>query len=227
MARSTDTHLDSHLDRYLVNGFHDPIADAQSTFRQLLKAMSEPGTLVQAAPAEAMDSLYGSTFALCQTLLDQQTSLWLSPRFCTNTILRNLHFHTGVNVVQQPQTALFALAAPTDIEQYEAFLVGNHEYPEQSCTLLLQVDRIQVNHADNHVLGDVPQDDDMTLLSLTGPGIKTKHQVALSSLSESLLSYLSAPATFPLGLDFIFVDPERFLCLSRTTNVEVISCTSQ
>ncbi|MBJ7554101.1 phosphonate C-P lyase system protein PhnH [Marinomonas spartinae] len=203
----------------LVKGFQHIIHDSQIAFRQLLKAMSEPGSLVSVSSPEPIDHLNASTFAICQAMLDQQTPLWLSPHFHTTNIKHNLHFHTGVSIIDESQQALFALLCPGDLDSFadlsQHFSQGTNEYPETGCTLIVQVSSIKDDLSDE---GN---------LRLTGPGIETAKFVSISDLPLALLDYLSNQtgernASFPLGLDFIFVDQTHLVCLPRTTQVEVL-----
>ena len=212
----------------LIMGFSNPVNDSQVIFRQLLKAMSEPGVCVQ-ANSPALDlPLYGSTFAVCQTLLDQQTPLWLAPSLDTQAIKHNLHFHTGVTLTNSREDALFALASASEIDTFDDFLAGDHEYPELSCTVILQVDAVIAGKTDtihsSEAVTDI-QPQELTQLRLTGPGIETEHCVSITNMTPSLLAYLvERQHKFPLGLDFILIDPAQFIALPRTTNVEVITC---
>jgi alpha-D-ribose 1-methylphosphonate 5-triphosphate synthase subunit PhnH len=203
----------------LIKGFQKPTHDSQRVFRQLLKAMSEPGTLVYVDSPESIDSLHASTFAVCQAMMDQQTPLWLSPNFATPNIKHNLHFHTGVPIVEESQQSLFALISPAEIDSVErfphVFFQGTDEYPETGCTVIVQVHSVK----DNVSKG--------VNLRLTGPGIETAQLVSISDLSPPLLNYLSNQTgerngSFPLGLDFIFIDKNQLVCLPRTTQVEVL-----
>lgn len=209
--------------QHLVKVFSEPVNDAQVVFRQVLKAMSEPGTIVKLPTTIALPPLYGSTFAICQTLLDQQTNLWLAPLFRTDSIKRNLHFHTGIRLEENKQKALFAITTPAEVNSYSDFLQGNHEYPEHSCTVLMQVDHIATGvNMENNIKAN-----NTTQLQLTGPGIKTARHIVITNLTDDFLAYRSDLAAFPLGIDVIFVAPEQIVCLPRTTKVEVVSCMSQ
>lgn len=203
----------------LITGFQNPTHDSQGVFRQLLKAMSEPGTLVSVTSPESIETLYASTFAVCQALMDQQTPLWLSPKLDTKNIKHNLHFHTGVPVIGQSKDALFAVMNATEANLFQNvsqdFAQGTDEYPETGCTLIIQVNSIK-----NFLSDDIN-------LRLTGPGIEEEHVVSISDLAPPLLDYLSNAtgernAPFPLGLDVIFIDQNQLVCLPRTTQVEVL-----
>lgn len=201
----------------LKQAFAQPVHDSQQAFRQILKAMSEPGVLASVESPEAIGPLYASTFAICQTLLDQQTPTWLSPAFDTAEIRKNLHFHTGLALTNEPSQAAFALALPEELEDFTVFSLGNHEYPETSCSVIVQVKEIS-NLASSGV-----QKNKGNTLKLTGPGIPDERCVQVATLPDSILAYLAdAHLTFPLGLDFMLVSQTQLLCLPRTTNVEVI-----
>ncbi|TVO77863.1 phosphonate C-P lyase system protein PhnH [Sedimenticola selenatireducens] len=197
----------------IVAGFADPVSDAQQTFRKVLKAMSEPGVIVEAASPEALEHLYPSTFAVCQTLLDQQTPLWLSKEFSNPKIQHNLHFHTGMPLARQPLDAQFALAYAGEIATLDDFAKGTAEYPERNCTMILQVQAISASPS---------TDQNSTTLKLSGPGIKTERQIAIAGLSQAVIRYLSdRPDTFPLGIDFIFTAAQSLVAIPRTTQLEV------
>lgn len=197
----------------LVSGFSNPARDAQQTFRKLLKAISEPGTIINASSPEGLDQLYPSTFAVCQTLLDQQTPLWLSTEFSNPVIQQNLHFNTGMPLAKRSLDAQFALAYASEITTLDNFAKGTAEYPERNCTLILQVHTISQFWS---------TDQNSTTLKLSGPGIKTVHQIAIAGLSQAVLYYLTErPDPFPLGVDFVFTAEQSLVAIPRTTQLEV------
>ncbi|MFT6916361.1 MAG: alpha-D-ribose 1-methylphosphonate 5-triphosphate synthase subunit PhnH [Motiliproteus sp.] len=206
----------------IIRGFAEPVTDSQRTFRHLLKAMSEPGTVVNLSSPEALASVYSSTFALCQALLDKQTPLWLAPEFNTADIRYNLHFHTGMPITDQPSEALFAIAYPDEITAMSAFSVGSSEYPETGCTLILQVSTVAAASA-TEPSRSVPSAHLPTTLRLSGPGIATERRICIADLNAVLIDYLTQrPDAFPLGIDLIFVAEQAVVCIPRTTKVEVL-----
>ncbi|MFT5719773.1 MAG: alpha-D-ribose 1-methylphosphonate 5-triphosphate synthase subunit PhnH [Motiliproteus sp.] len=201
----------------IIRGFAEPVTDSQRTFRRLLKAMSEPGTMVNLSSPEALAGLYSSTFAICQALLDKQTPLWLAPEFSSAAIRRNLHFHTGMPITDEPADALFAVASPDEITAMSAFSIGSSEYPETGCTLILQVSSVAAASATESSTS-LP-----TTLRLSGPGIATEKLICIADLNAVLIDYLTErPDAFPLGIDLIFVAEQALVCIPRTTQVEVL-----
>ena len=192
----------------LIKGFIDPVNDSQFTFRQLLKAMSEPGILCKFTTPEPLGFMSEALFATCQALLDQQTPVWLSKEFDTPNIRHNLSFHTGAPILDDVSNAQFAIAFAGEVENTASFHKGDVEYPETACTLLLQVNALN--------------GDDGDTLKLSGPGIETDVYAQISDLTPAILTYLTTrPDRFPLGLDLIFAAEDALLCIPRCTHVEV------
>lgn len=198
----------------LVKGFDQPIHDSQQVFRKLLKAMSEPGVIESISAPESIHGLYPSSFAVCQAILDQQTPLWMSESLGQTDIKHNLHFHTGVPIINTKSQALFALINASELDDLAEFAMGDSEYPERSCSLIVQVNRIESlasPTSDNQALG------------LTGPGIQSQRLIYIDALPLVLQNYFTSRNTrSPLGLDVIFVDPSQLVCLPRSTKVEVV-----
>ncbi|MCX8957676.1 phosphonate C-P lyase system protein PhnH [Erwinia psidii] len=190
----------------LLKGFSDPVADAQRTFRLVLKAMSEPGQIVTFTDCPDWQPLSPAICAALLTLADRDTPLYLTPLLCNEQICHNLRFHTGVTLTEQPAEAELAVldeAFPARL--LEAFACGNSESPHNSTTLLI----------------DLPTFTDAPPLRISGPGIEFPRTVNLP-LPEAVRGYLlQRPTPFPLGLDFIFTRGRQLLAIPRTTHVEV------
>jgi len=197
----------------IVPAFEEPVTQAQQTFRRLLKAMSEPGEMVRIPPLAPLGSLCPATHAVCLTLLDSQTPLWLSDGFADSQIRRNLHFHTGMPLTTDPAAAHFALARGDEIDALERFSRGSAEYPEQGCTLVIQLESLA---------GGRDSGSAATTLQLSGPGIENSRRLNLTGLGQPLVDYLvQRPDSFPWGLDFIFTEGRSLVAIPRTTQVEV------
>ncbi|MCL2893038.1 phosphonate C-P lyase system protein PhnH [Brenneria tiliae] len=190
----------------LLNGFSDPIADAQRAFRLILKAMSEPGIAVAFTDTPEWRPLSPAGCAVLLTLADNDTPLYLATPFRDERIGHNLRFHTGAPLTDQASQAVFAVldnAFPAAL--LDEFACGSGECPHHGATLILEVPSLS---------GAPP-------LTLSGPGIERQRTVTVA-LPESVRGYLGRrPVAFPLGLDFIFTCGRRLLAIPRTTNVEV------
>jgi alpha-D-ribose 1-methylphosphonate 5-triphosphate synthase subunit PhnH len=200
-------------DALLKPGFSQPVGDAQQAFRVLLKVMSEPGVIRSLQQAQGIDHLAPAGMTALLALCDQTTPVWLAPVFKTAAIRTNLNFHAGAPLASDAQQADFVLSVPGELPPLEQLKAGEPEYPDRSCTLVVQLEQ----------LGDAPVGDALVELELSGPGISGRRRLCVSDLGADLLSYLTErPHPFPLGLDLILVSGERVTAIPRTTDVEVI-----
>ncbi len=107
-------------DTLLLPAFPDPVAQTQETFRLALKAMSEPGTTQVIRDAPGLGSLMPATYALCLSLLDSDTSVWLAPSFDTPELRANLAFHCACPVTSERAEADFALLGTNELDDLSA-----------------------------------------------------------------------------------------------------------
>ncbi|QJI27986.1 phosphonate C-P lyase system protein PhnH [Pseudomonas sp. ADAK18] len=186
----------------LQPAFVDPVLDAQRGFRGALKALAEPG-LIQSLPAAPnLEGLAPATYALCLALLDVDTPLWLAPAFDTPLIRANLAFHCGCPLTARREEAAFALLGEKDLSDLGGFDHGNDRYPDQSCTLLVQ-------------LPDLESGDG---LNWRGPGIETVRRVSLP-LPHDFWQERQRREAFPRGLDVLFAAAHQLIGLPRSTRI--------
>ncbi len=189
----------------LQPAFADPVLDAQRSFRAALKALAGPGvihTLQAAQRPPALDGLDSATHALCLALLDIDTALWLAPAFDTPAIRANLAFHCGCPIVTERRHARFALLDESQLHDLSGFDLGNDRYPDQSCTLLIQLPSLGGGSS----------------MSWQGPGIESENKVALP-LSDTFWNQREQHNDFPRGLDVFFLASSDLLGLPRSTRV--------
>ena len=193
-----------HSSAWLQPAFNDPVLDAQVSFRAALKALAEPGLAQTMDRALALHDLQPATYALCLAFLDADTPLWLAPRFDTAAIRANLTFHCGCPIVAEREVALFALLDEGELHDLSAFDNGSERYPDQSCTLLIQLDALS---------GGAP-------LRWRGPGIQDVRGVEMP-LAGHFWQQRSARSAFPRGLDAFFAAQDQVIGLPRSTRVLV------
>jgi alpha-D-ribose 1-methylphosphonate 5-triphosphate synthase subunit PhnH len=189
----------------LVASFQNPVADAQYSFRRILKALSEPGSLVTLPTMPGFGVLGSASACVLLTLIDQDTPLWISPQLNDAALCQNLRFHTGAVLTDDPSMVSFALAGGSlDSATLLAFPCGDEMSPELATSVIVQVESLD---------GGQP-------LRLRGPGIEQDCLIS-PRLPEAVLQYLiNRPHRFPLGLDFMLTCGEQLLALPRTTHVE-------
>ena len=197
---------------HITSAFTDAVHDSQFCFRRLLKAMSEPGTLVELDRCAGFGAMMPATSQVLLAMADNSTPLWLSQSFLQdNAATQNIHFHTGASTNAAPEQAAFAVVAAADMPTIKfdelAFNLGNEEYPDRSTTLVIEATSLSSGQG----------------FKLTGPGIKEECYIQLGDLSSDLNNILRAQGKmFPLGLDLIFVSGEQVVAIPRSTSVEAM-----
>lgn len=202
----------------LLPAWTNPVHAAQSCFRQVLSALSEPGTvqtiaLDMAVPAAA----HPASVALCLCLLDYDTPLYLSPKLDNAALKAYLRFHCGCPLTQQKENAAFALLDATDEELcLSAFAQASLNFPERSCTLFVQVPSLHSPYATDHRF-------------MHGPGIAEQHILRVQGLPQDFDAMWHAnQESFPLGVDIVFCCGDQIVGLPRTTKLQRETiCTSQ
>lgn len=190
-------------------GFDDPVMDSQASFRRLLDAMAQPGRVeAMQSDLEPPAPLQAAATAVCLTLLDLDTTLWLDKAARDSEGLRQfLAFHCGCPLVDEPAEAAFALITePLTMPALESFGQGSAEYPDRSTTLIIQVRAL-------HPEGE-------TILS--GPGIEDRRRFDATPLPLEFWEQACANhAGFPLGVDLIFATADRVAAVPRSTRLEI------
>ncbi|WP_027134260.1 phosphonate C-P lyase system protein PhnH [Geminicoccus roseus] len=190
----------------LAGGLADPVHDAQRQFRDLLHAMSHPGTVVplrgMLPPAPA--PLATATYALLLGLADHETRLWIDGEH--RDARASLRFHTGAGWVQDPADASFAVVAEGgDLPPLDQFGQGDPDYPDRSSTVFLQVARF--GHGQT--------------LHLAGPGIDGRACLQVDGVPADFGAMLRANRSrFPQGVDLVLVAGATIACLPRSIQVE-------
>ncbi|KHN49394.1 phosphonate C-P lyase system protein PhnH [Pectobacterium fontis] len=188
-----------------MTGFAHPVFGTQLCFRKIVKAMSEPGSLVTVPSVSGLESMSSATAATLLTLTSHTTPLFIDPRIGNPLLLRTLCLHTNVPIATTFEDAYFVLLSGNAFSyDLMALSCGSEAEPEKSTTVILEVEGMH----------------DGPCLKLTGPGIKT-HRIISPRLPGSVRNYLcSRPHTFPTGLDFLFTSGKKLFAIPRSTHVE-------
>jgi alpha-D-ribose 1-methylphosphonate 5-triphosphate synthase subunit PhnH len=191
-------------DSTLAPGFAEPVLAAQQTFRAALMALAHPGRIVAVDSAlETPPSVDVATAALGLALLDHETPLWLDETLQGATAY--FRFHCGCPVVPGNSAAHFAIIGDLRaLASLTEFRQGSDEYPDQSATLILQVEELI----------------DGGPLQISGPGIAGVTRLGVRGLSDGFWRDWSVNnAAFPRGVDIFFTSGSRLCGLPRTTKV--------
>jgi alpha-D-ribose 1-methylphosphonate 5-triphosphate synthase subunit PhnH len=193
-------------------GFRDPVLDSQAVFRAVLDAMARPGRCQTLPPlCETPEPLDPATAAVCLTLVDQDTPLWLAPDLRSKEAEAFLRFHCGCALVDDPARAAFAVASATKLPALDGFAIGDDAYPETSTTVIVQAKALSPE-----TKTQAPED----ALTLRGPGIADRHRLTVDGLRPGVWDeWAENRALFPCGIDLILVAGATLAALPRTTVV--------
>jgi len=190
----------------LLPGFPDPVLDSQRTFRQVLEAMAHPGRVISIdTRIQAPAPLQRATAAVCLTLLDFDTTLWMDLDE-NSDVAGWLRFHCGCPVVHLPANACFGLISQGyGVPALDQFNSGKDEFPEESTTLVIQVSGFTSGSG----------------RSLRGPGIEKIERLEVKGLVDHFwTAWNSNRRLYPLGVDVLFTAGSTLVALPRTTEVE-------
>lgn len=195
----------------LPAGFADPGRASQAVFRRALEALSRPGRCQVMAPRDTgalrpPAPLGLAMAALCLTLLDGETSLWLAPSLDAQPVRSWLVFHTGVRLTAQPEDAahLAVRAQDLDLTLWRRIGRGSDERPQDGATVIAEVDALTEGQG----------------LWLRGPGIASVARLAVAGIAPDVwAARVAEQAQYPLGVDLLLCQGERFAGLPRSTHM--------
>jgi alpha-D-ribose 1-methylphosphonate 5-triphosphate synthase subunit PhnH len=182
-------------------GFADAVQQSQAIFRCVLDAMARPGTCHAIPDMPYMPApLNAASTAIALTLLDDSTHVWLDPAADSKPVRDFLAFHCSSPIVAAPDKGTFALIAG-GLPALDRFNPGTDEFPENSTTLIVQVDAVETG-------------DD---IFLSGPGIETASGIADPGLGDGFWQEWSEMSVlYPCGVDIILTAAQHIACLPRT-----------
>ena len=186
-------------------GFADPDRDAQSAFRRILWAMSNPGDIVDLDfSAEPPEGLPVAAGAVLLALADVDTPIWL-PAFYRKDWQRWLAFHTGATPAASAESAALAVIHPAREDLLPTdFNAGEDRYPDRSTTVLVVCDAL----------------DGGTAIKLSGPGINGARSIQPRGPDARFWrAVMDNNALYPRGVDVLLVTGSRMLALPRSLNL--------
>jgi alpha-D-ribose 1-methylphosphonate 5-triphosphate synthase subunit PhnH len=190
----------------VVSGFADQARDSARAFRLMLDAMAHPGRILPMAnELDAPAPLLAPVAALCLTLCDYDTPLWLDEALHEPQVLDYLRFHTGARIEPDRTQASFLICTQASAASgLAAANRGNAEYPDTSATLIIQLSSFSE--------GD--------RLILKGPGIDGEGDFTTGGLDQRFWGLMEDNhRSFPLGCDVFFASPDGIAALPRSTHV--------
>ena len=190
-----------------MTGFADQARDSARAFRLMLDAMARPGSILTLETSfDVPAPLLPSPAAICLTLCDYDTPLWLDASLRQPAVLDYLRFQTGAAIVDKIEEASFLLCTSASAAQaLAAAHCGTAEYPDASATLIIQVPSLAAGER----------------LILTGPGIDGESDFTTLGLDQAFWAAMADNhALFPLGRDVFFATATEIAALPRSTYIE-------
>jgi alpha-D-ribose 1-methylphosphonate 5-triphosphate synthase subunit PhnH len=194
----------------ISGGFIDYGRFSQTVFRWALEALARPALPVEADPRPffqdptPLDPLMAA-LALCLT--DHNTPVWFSPGLAPFAGSW-LSFHQGVNVVTEPQNALFLMICScSELPPLESLKLGSERYPDRSATI---------------ILSDRPDPNGGLSLVASGPGLKEPTAFFNHCLTESFIAWWAQNnASYPRGADMFIARQTKLIGLPRSVKLSL------
>lgn len=182
-------------------GFADPVIDAQSCFRAVLAALSQPGSVHTVATTLDAPPFDPATAAVLLTLTDSDVPVWLDASLALAWDW--LAFHAGAARAASPGAA--GIACMTRLPPPGELSAGTDTEPERGATLILQLP----------ALTGGPR------LTLRGPGLEGTGGLAAQGLPDDFAARWAANhRLFPRGVDLILCAGHQLCALPRSTRLE-------
>lgn len=184
-----------------------PAASA-AAFRVLLDCMARPGRIGKLDGMSGIEGLHDATMGIILSLVDHAAPLHLETELATPTACDALRFATGARLLAKPGEATFAITSGMRAKDMLPKLrQGSPQYPDNSTTLIVQCEALRLGPG----------------VRLSGPGIKTTHELQATGLQEGFWPALNAinQAGFPLGIDVFFTAPGAVAAIARSTRIGV------
>lgn len=186
------------------------VLDTTRAYRQLVDAISFPGSVQELAPIAKKYALkaapYPATLLLCRMLLDAEVKFSVVgvESKADEALLSKLTY----GIVCDLPEADFIVAKDSDWTALGIAKIGTLVDPHRSATVLAQVDSLTAG----------------TPYRLRGPGIETEQIIRIQSDADWLTLFHDRNREFPLGVDFYFLDREdRLLVIPRAVSVEEVA----
>lgn len=176
----------------------DPVHDTRRTFRALCEAMSRPGT-VQRVPEAPADH------AVVATLVDHEVKTHTDDDTLRETLSEQGRFDEG-----QPTEANVVHTRGVPSWDVGNLTCGSLVEPSEGATVIYCVESLSTD-----------LEDDLTTVTLSGPGIPDIRTVCLGLPADELVAVAKAQSAYPRGVDAIFTAADQVVAIPRSVSMEV------
>ena len=189
----------------------DLVHDIQAVYRKIIDAISRPGLIRnikdQADKVDMEIGCLNSTVVLALMLFDTEVTFKvISEREAEVTRLINQLTYAKTTDIERADFILVLKdAKPEDFERaIRAAYPGDLMDPHKSATIIFEADLLS-------------REQDVIL---TGPGIEEENYIKIKTTHNWIELRVEKNVEYPLGIDFIFIDPEaNLMCIPRTTRI--------
>lgn len=166
-------------------------------FRAILFATSYPGSIEKFLEINKPKQISTSSATILSTVCDHTSAIYIGKSLDTKSLRDWVAFHTNSKIVDK-KFANFAIGTFNDMLPLTEFSRGSDEFPDRSCTLIIETPF----KSDN--------------VSISGPGIKGSKDIYLPHANKisDVNNY------FPLGIDFYFTNKSNFFCIPRSIKIK-------
>lgn len=189
---------------------YNEVFDAQIIFRKIMDSMARPGKInniadIQITPPEYLNK---SSALIGFSLLNSDVTF-----FSVNNqdeVNEYLKINTSSIPVLKVENASYVfISGNSASEIVRNIKKGELEYPEDSATLIIDVEKIE----------KLPIGQTFEIV-LKGPGVKTEETVYVKGITKEILEEIKiANREYPLGIDVILSDVDgNITCIPRTNN---------
>ena len=187
-------------------GFDNPPIDSQATFRAIMTALAEPGSIREIPLMRARaPGLSQAMTALVLTLADFETKVWFDEGAASQAASYT-RFHTGASVIEATSETAFAMVTNArTMPRFAAFAQGTLDYPDRSTTIIVEVEHLAENGG----------------YRLRGPGIAGERTLNVAPLPPTFVEdWASNRAAYPCGVDVLFCCGTFVAALPRSTRLQ-------
>ena len=187
-------------------GFDNAPIDSQATFRAVMTAFAEPGSIREIPRMRALaPGLSPAMTALVLTLADFETKVWFDDGAASQAASYT-RFHTGAPVVEAASEAAFAVVTKArSMPRFAAFAQGTLDYPDRSTTIIVEVEHLTENGR----------------YRLRGPGIAGERKLDIAPLPATFIEdWTSNRAAYPCGVDILLCCGTFVSALPRSTHLQ-------
>ena len=189
---------------------YNEVFDSQKIFRKIMDSMARPGKINNIVDLQLNPpSLLNRSSALIGFALLNSDVTFFSENN-RDEVNEYLKINTSSIPVSNVESADYVFISGNSVsEVIRNAKMGELEFPEDSATIIIDVDKIIKS----------PTDQSFEII-LKGPGVKSEEVVYVKGITNELLEEIKiANSEYPLGIDIILSDTDgNIICIPRTNN---------